>query len=536
MTMRRIAATTKTPSTKKKPTFSPGGSLGTVPIDPKTGKPHKGTSYDLNQWKGGSLGTVPVDPKTGKPYEGTSMALAPHTPASTAAPTTTTSPAPAPTPAPTPTAPSAPRPPAPGGEFSSLAALISAGYKGYTGWSETEALADYRDTGGTGKWDPEITSAEGVTDYLNAFQNLLFQDGERPEVKIPTEEELVASLTPSTPLPAPPDRLAMLDDLREEFGVTGLEEGLNTIKEEERLLLAQLKEARGIEEGKPVALGVMQGRISEMERQTQTRLDYLNIRKASAVDQLNTAYNTINTYIQFVGLDYQDAVNAYNTEFNQNLQTQQLLSGFRQEAFNNAMSMAQLGLDVARFGLQSAQFQEQIKQNNQVIAQANLTTMVNAIISGNLDFDSISEDQKLQIQKLEIQSGMPAGTISQMRATVDPMANIVYSTSNEGVTQIGWLMPDGTIDQQTYGTRISGGGTAGERAEDIKREVFGEIQQELDRLGGADKFVSPQEWDYYRRQWIGRGYSSNEYDDAFRSTYVGDPDARGFNIEEFGLE
>jgi len=51
-------------------------------------------------------------------------------------------------------------------EITSKADLIKAGYGGYIGWGETEALADYRATGGQGKYDPTtpgVAAAQGVS-------------------------------------------------------------------------------------------------------------------------------------------------------------------------------------------------------------------------------------------------------------------------------------------------------------------------------------------------------------------------------------
>jgi len=40
--------------------------------------------------------------------------------------------------------------------------LIKAGWGGYEGWGEAEALANYKATGGSGKWDPSIASKLGL--------------------------------------------------------------------------------------------------------------------------------------------------------------------------------------------------------------------------------------------------------------------------------------------------------------------------------------------------------------------------------------
>ena len=338
--------------------------------------------------------------------------------------------------------------------LTSKADLLAAGYKGYTGWNdEASIMQDYKETGGSGKYDPgqsSISSTGDLSSYLDSYQDGQFNSLALPDLKIPTADELKSQLTPTTPKPELLDRAGMYEGLRTTYGIAEAEDELNTLKAEERQILAQLREVTGAEEGKPVALNVMAGRISEEQRQAQTKLDYLNVRKATLVDELNTKYNVVSMYMNFANLDYQDAVKAYESEFAQNVQIQNLLSGFRQEAWTYATDTIKLN--------------EQIKQNNIDNARANLATITNAITAGNMDFDSLSADQKLLVQKLEVQSGLPVGVVSAMKAKADPQADIVFTTSNEGITQVGFRNPDGTISVQSYGTRVSsGGGTATER-------------------------------------------------------------------------
>jgi hypothetical protein len=280
--------------------------------------------------------------------------------------------------------------------LSQAQAISLYGTEAYTGWGEVEAAADAKAKNITAP-----TSADQVLSYLDSYQNNSYQQITVPDLKIPTAEELKASLTPSTPAPTPISRTGLLEEQRLALGVGDLETELNTLKTEERTIQADLRATTGAEEGKPVALGVMSGRITEEQRQAQTKLDYLNVRKATVVDELNVKYNAINTYINYAGLDYQDAVNAYQNDFNQNVQVQNLLSGFRQEAWKYATDAISLN--------------ETMKQNSIDNARANLTTVTNAITSGNMSYGDLSADEKLNIQKLEIQSGLPVGTISKLQ-------------------------------------------------------------------------------------------------------------------------
>jgi len=52
----------------------------------------------------------------------------------------------------------------PSGQHSSTQDLVNAGFYGYTGWNDAEALADFKDTGGEGKGGPSSGKTGGGTD------------------------------------------------------------------------------------------------------------------------------------------------------------------------------------------------------------------------------------------------------------------------------------------------------------------------------------------------------------------------------------
>jgi len=351
------------------------------------------------------------------------------------------------------------------------------------------------------------TSKEKVTPYLNKMQDSYFGSFQgAPEIKVPTMEELRGQLSPTTAYPETLDRTKMFEDLRTKHGVSDLEQQLTDLKAQEDELYASFRTQKYTEEGKPVALNVMAGRIGEEERQYLERVDYLGRQVARITDELNTKYNIISTYINLEGLDYQDAVTRYQTEFNNNLKLYDIITG-KEAAARSAY------------------------ESDRAAASANLQIYYNAITKGNIDYSSLGADQKVMVSKLEAQAGLPIGFMSNLKK--DPDADIVFTTSNEGVTQVGLRNADGTISVESYGTRISG---AGGSADEKRKAIFDEVQTELDKLGGKDKYVSPDEWNYLRQQWMSFGYSDKDFDAAFRQTYVGDPETRGWTSRAFGFE
>lgn len=283
-------------------------------------------------------------------------------------------------------------------------AISQYGTESYTGWGETEAAADAKAKGisaGSGSSVSGLNSTGDVSNYLDSTQQQLYSSIQQQLGEIPTEEEVIGAIQPDQERPDLISRTQILEEQKTKYGVTDLETELTNINTDINTINATLRETKAAEEGKPVALGVMAGRMTEEERQAATKMDYLNVRKQTLVDQISTAYTAINMYVTYAGQDYQDAVTSYNTEFEQNLSIQNTLSSLRSERLGATKDV----LDVYSTAKQQA-------INN---AQANLTTITNAISKGNMKYDSLSADEKLNIQKLEIQSGLPVGTVSNLQ-------------------------------------------------------------------------------------------------------------------------
>lgn len=328
---------------------------------------------------------------------------------------------------------------------------------------------------------PTPQSQDQVTPYLNKFQGDSFQSDGAPSVKVPTMDELRKDLLPEGGRPDLINRNQEFERLREEHGVAGLEQSLNDLKAQEDEEVAFFREQRFDERGKPVAMGVIQGRISEEENAAQERLDAIGRQKSRVVDQLNTTYSLINMYMTNAGLDYQDASVRYNEDFNSNLKMYDIITGKEAQA-------------------------RSAFESDRAAASANLTTFTNAIMGGNLDYNSLAPDQKSMITKLEVQSGMPAGFTGNLQ--MDPGANILFTSSNEGITQVGIRNADGSISVQKYGERIS----STSKKEDTQKEM----SAFLGSKSGDDGYVDGGTYTYARQKWVDEGGDPDDYDSKFR--------------------
>jgi len=270
-------------------------------------------------------------------------------------------------------------------------------------------------------------SAEEVTPFLNQFQSDLFQATERPQVRVPTMEELQTTLAPKTAYPEPLKRVEKFEELRATYKVADLEESLNAIKDQIRAEQDTLRKARGIEEGKPVPMNVIAGRVGEQERAAQERIDALGREQSRLVDQLNTKYNLISTYMNFYGLDYQDSVKRYDDEFDRNVKFYEIINKKEIQAL-------------------------EAWQKDRAFAQSNLEIFVNAISSGNLTYSGMSADQKLMVAKLEAQSGLPVGFVSNLQMSAKQRLLSVNEKTGEALI----VGDDGKMKVVQTGMRASG--------------------------------------------------------------------------------
>jgi hypothetical protein len=269
------------------------------------------------------------------------------------------------------------------------------------------------------------TSSDQVTPYLNEFQNEVYQTKVNPEQRM---TELKTQLAPTTPAPTTLNRVEEFEKLRTTQGVADLEKTLTDLKAQEDQLYAERRQQKTAERGKTVPMGVIEGRISEEERTYLERVDYLGRQVARTTDELNTKYNVINTYINYMGLDYQDAVAAYDKEYAINFKVYDLVKG-EQAAERSAY------------------------EYDTTAAKANLQIMMNAITNGNISYSNLSANDKLAIQKLEIQAGFPVGTMSNLQ--MSPKDKIL--AFSEDKTQAIVVGADGGFTTISTGLQPSGG-------------------------------------------------------------------------------
>jgi hypothetical protein len=359
-----------------------------------------------------------------------------------------------------------------------------------------------------GNSGPSTTSE--LSSNLDQYQNNLFQTYTAPEIKmpdiaIPTMEQIKTAVTPTTPAPEAINRVDTRAALTSEYGVSDLEASLADLKSQEADLVASLRQQTAGERGKPVATNVIAGRVGEAERAAAERLDVITRQKNSVVDELNTKYSIINTYMQDMTLDYNDAVARYDKEFANNMSMYSVILGQQQFAISTSLDVQKANISNA---MQTAQLNEQVKSRQEAAARSNLQILVNAVTAGNLTYSSMSNDTKLMVTKLEIQSGLPVGTISSLQMSAKD--SILFTNTNEGVTQVGIRGADGNISVQSFGTSTKQP-TQAQNDQNVRSQVL----TNLDSLKGTDGYVSNETFVDARNWYISQGGKADDFNQNY---------------------
>lgn len=224
-------------------------------------------------------------------------------------------------------------------------------------------------------------------------------------------EEIKAETTPTIAKPEAPKLADTYNNLRATYGVTDLESQLTNLQNEEQTIRNTATARKDYAESKPVALGVIGGRQSEVDRQANLQLTQNLQQQAYISGMLKTKYDIISNLMNFTQKDYENASTAYNNEFNRNITLLQQVRSDETQATNEA----------------------NIKADN---ARADYAVFINAIKDGSIDTANLTPAQKSILNKLEVQQGLPVGTYEML----------VPKTAGKTLTSLG-------VDNNTSGGR-----------------------------------------------------------------------------------
>lgn len=274
--------------------------------------------------------------------------------------------------------------------------------------------------------------------------------------------------------------------LRGEQGVEALEKKLTDLTSQEELINLQFKTNRAGEEGKPVAMGVIGGRLSEHAEAARRDLEFLAIQKNAVNNELNTKYAVIDKIIQLKGMDYEVAKGQYDTQFSQAIQTFNLVKGVD----DTMKSDAERAADNAR---------------------ANLQIVYNNIANNPDGYKSLDKGTQNMVAKLELQAGLPVGTFTSI-ASKNPGGEIVTTKSWQdasGKEYVSVVTKDPktgalkTSNMLVGQGKVSGGGGGGTNADERQQMQVQSVETLFERLRGKDGYVNPTVWNDALRVWTG---------------------------------
>lgn len=309
---------------------------------------------------------------------------------------------------------------------------------------------------------PKAVTEKNADAYINANQdsdmNAVTTVEEAPKRKSRTKQAM-ETFTETTgqetifgdmSKPDAPNYLKTYNDLRKQYGVKGLEDALTDLESEEEDLVARRRQRMTDEQGKPVAMNVISGRMTEVERQEAERLDYITRQKNTLIKQVQNANATIENVMTFTKLDYETAKSSYDSQFSQNLQL-----------FNTIKGMVD----------SDANDEEQAADN----ARANLNIIYGAIKDGGIDTTSMDSSMRLRIQSMELEAGLPSGFYQNI-ATSNPEDKILSTTTRVagGAKYADVLLrgQDGSISVKTVYVGATSEGSGSESNEEKEISNF----------------------------------------------------------------
>lgn len=362
-----------------------------------------------------------------------------------------------------------------------------------------------------------LTSPTEMTSYLNEYQsNLNSMQGYDPLEDGSVDKFMEDKLGMTGSMPEAPKYTDMYKEMRDEFGLSELENNMawykDAIRKEELLLNQQKNYMRE----QPVRLGVIEGRVDKATRDRQEQIQWYSNELSRVSDMAQSAYTQINMIMQLTQMDYETAKDQYQTEF------------------NNRMSVYKTITD---------QYNA-----DRAFASTQWSMMASYISKGQMTWDSMSKDQKAQVAKYEAMMGLPVGFMSKLKmeaganviatsTRVDPSGNtysdIIYKDAN-GATKVQHVLLG-----KTKTSSGGGGGLTYAQQKDLYEEQFLKqnisefnkaftgyklvdtgYQTKQEPVQGKDGKVAPSTYKELRSEWVQKNLDGAKFDELYAQKYV----------------
>lgn len=364
----------------------------------------------------------------------------------------------------------------------------------------------------------KVNTMDEATKAINAEQGADFAQKEK-EAEPPTKGgtfdifgKVKETITPTEKLPEAPSYKERYEALRGEQKVSDLETQLTEATQREETIRAETRQRISAETGKPVAMGVIAGRVGEVERQQNERLDAVLREKNYITNQLKVKYDVIDNVMKLEKLDYDTATDRYDKSFQQNLNMFNLVKGISD----------------------TQKTDEERKIDN---ARSNLQVIYNNLTAGGVDISSIDDATKMTIQKLEMQSGLPVGFYTTLKAK-NPKADVLSTTTRvSGTSKYADIImknEDGSLTTKSVflGTSEKEGGADKLTEAEQIRQARSTTSRQLKTRAGDDGYLDPKDYILARSNWVDAGYAADDFDKSF-NIYVNPNRVGDYNIKTY---
>lgn len=199
--------------------------------------------------------------------------------------------------------------------------------------------------------------------------------------------------------------------LQKDADVTGVQSRINALSQDEETILNNKRQRQEAQmQNGSVPLDVAAGRINEIERQENIRLDQIRKEKNTALNELQTKNDTIGTIMKMKQYDYEQAKSSYAEQFSQQMQMMNMFRSIRNDTMQEESAKAS-----AQVAAQKAQADALSKQRDD--ARANIGILYNNITSGGFDPMKMSKEEQVMWAQQEMLAGLPAGSFYNLAST-----------------------------------------------------------------------------------------------------------------------
>lgn len=266
---------------------------------------------------------------------------------------------------------------------------------------------------------PDVSQPTGGQDY----QNLGIQTSASARVQNQSTQPTVAGL------PQLPSTAEQRIQLRREQGIQNDESDLADLREQSAMIQQELRQISATA-GERMTEAGRRGKMSELSRDAQFKLEGLAIRESALLARINAKNSFIDSVLDDQKSDYQTALQQWQINYKTNQDAV--------EALNQQLN----------------------EDQKDAITTAN--TLLNLTRDSGLSYEQLPQDIRLQLETLSLRAGMPKTAFSLAYTQAQPNEKILSTSKDKNGFSVLYQAPDGTlrVERISSGGTSSGGGSA----------------------------------------------------------------------------